>query len=314
MKGWPLFIFLLFVVAPAFAYKPGTVGYLYESCRDALRSSENIESFDVTYCGGFIEGYTVGVASNVPLLPPPAESDPCYKEKKNEYDKINDRFCANLPNYANVSLADAHSVAPKAADIFFRWIDFLKKENSGKDALKLPVAAQLNAMIGEGNFCDALGAKDARKALAMEISPALMKVNLVEYVDMQWRKTLGQKYGSCAADLAHSDKKTNPFRGTRCGAEITGFITGILSARRLQESRPSGGGACEKQISRLYRDIDPTETMCVTEDTNPAAAAKIFLTRVDELRAAPGGEKTDSLPGYGAAGRQAIYYGLLCRK
>lgn len=299
--------------ADAAGYKPGTVGYLYESCRDALKNSENLVAFDGTYCGGFIEGYTVGVATNAPVLPPPAENDPCYEAKKKEYEKINGRFCANLPSYATVSIADAKSVAPKAADIFFRWIDFLKKEKGGKKALGLPVTTQLNAMIGEGNFCDQLVGADPKNAQPAEINPALAGVNLMQYVDMQWRKTLKDKYDNCAADIAQARRKGTPFLAERCGAEITGFITGVMSAPRMKKNSRTPE-ACRKQISRLYRTLDPAESMCVTDSTRPYDVAKMFFKRVEELRAGQSASRVDAMPGYGAAGYQPVFYGLMCRK
>ncbi len=87
MRRFFIFIAFLFIPALSYAatYKPGSVGYLYESCGEALKNSESVEALDATYCGGFIEGYTVGVAANATPLPPPAPADPCKAEKEKEH-------------------------------------------------------------------------------------------------------------------------------------------------------------------------------------------------------------------------------------
>ena len=68
-------------LALASTYKPGSVGYLYDSCVAALKDSQTADAFDATYCGGFVEGYVTGVAATNIHLPPPSPDDPCAAKK-----------------------------------------------------------------------------------------------------------------------------------------------------------------------------------------------------------------------------------------
>ena len=287
-------------LALASTYKPGSVGYLYDSCVAALKDSQTADAFDATYCGGFVEGYVTGVAATNIHLPPPSPDDPCAAKKTIEFARLNNRFCANLPDYKNLSLTDINSIAPTAANIFFRWIDFLKTQK-GDAALNAPVTAHLNDMIGKGHFCDQLPKTLSDKSNPT-IGPALQKLNLVKYIELQRSKTVSSEYAACAANY-----KAGAFNASRCGAEITGFITGALSMRDMPIKIQKPGDSCGKEIARLRKDLDPTKTMCVSKDVNSAVVAKIFLEKID-------GAKTNAAPGYGAAGFQPIYFGLLCAK
>ncbi len=303
------FFLLPSALTHAAPYKPGTVGYLYESCKSALESSQTIETFDQTYCGGFIEGYMVGVAANAATIPPPPADDVCFADKKAAFDHINKRFCANLPNYQTASLSDIQSIAPTAANIFFRWIEYLE-EKSGKKALQKPVAQELNAMIGGGKFCNSLGAKKTAPVETPAMSEALKNFSVLSYIDIMRKKTLKDKYESCKRDYETSNVKTNPFRGTRCGAEITGFLAGILSGADAMATMPEPSKPCEKPIRRLTRALDVRETMCVSAKTNPATVAKKFMERAELLSAE---NDLSAMSGYGGAAYQPVFFGLMCR-
>ena len=99
-----LIIFLALILGPNFAvaadYPPGSVGYLYEDCKQVLAQAESLKDAHKSYCGTFAEGFLMGVMSSSSLrLPEPAPDDPCYEDKAREYARINNRFCQKLPTY-----------------------------------------------------------------------------------------------------------------------------------------------------------------------------------------------------------------------
>lgn len=288
-------------VAHAQTYKPGSIGYVYEDCAKALVLSASPKDFFNTYCGGFVEGYGMGVLSaNNINLGQPNPLDPCAGQKKKEYARIEARLCENLPDFRSGKTPPG-IILQTAAEIVARWKNYLKKSKK-LDLLRKPAIPEINALVTPGKFCD-----EQARALAnsdpVKINESLLRANWYDFV-RSGTGTLAHKYDRCKKDL---DGKN--FISTRCGAEITGFIAGLYSTAHLQK-RPPVKGACKKEIDRLYNSLDMAGTMCLKADINPVLPAQLFLQRVDSLRAA--GRNLNE-PGLGAAGYQSIYYGLLCR-
>ncbi len=310
-----LFIALVLIFAAPFAhaksYKAGSVGYLYDSCANMLSAGAKLEDVYQTYCASFLEGYFAGASvSNWIQLPPPRPNDPCEKEKAQEYARINARVCTNFPNYMDKKVTPAFMIST-AGEIVQRWIAFNIK--SDPNFLEKPAAQVLGDMIQPGAFCDDLAKDTVVNLPPLQINPDLLRVEWKNYLKIQNDVTLDRKYAQCKGDLERY--KTDPkfsFDVSWCGGEIDGFLAGLRSTSQLQENRAEiENPRCAKEISRLYRGLNVTQSMCVA-DANTVDVANIFMKRYEA------GIKKDqgfaNLKALGAVGYETVYRGFLCLK
>lgn len=297
---------LLALSAPASAaeYKPGTVGYFYEDCRRALEESRTLTELQATVCGAFAEGYAGGaLVMTATQIGGPAQGDPCAEEKQKEFDRINDRMCIYLPKL-DPKQHTAGRMLDTAVQVLTRWIDFEKKRGKS-DPFKRDAAKELNKIITPGKFCDDLASSYPVQNPAFVINPALQKIKAGDFLNTRKNVSLRAKYEQCRKDIEAADGDTAAFSGTRCGAEISGYIAGLYSTAHLQKNRAAPSKDCKKQIDRLYRSMDPAQTMCVHPDTDPLQVAEIFLRRFEGMKK----KNTDAV---GAVGYETIYKGFLC--
>jgi hypothetical protein len=295
-----------FITATAFSadYKPITMEGLYDDCAKALVLSATPDAFLNTYCGRFLEGYGMGVLSATGLpLGAPNPADPCAADLEREFTRINGALCENLPDYRDAKTPPA-TILQAILTITARWHE-RALQSKKSSSLKKPALTEINTLITPGLFCDSLAqARPARNILA--VNPMLLKANWFDFVRTK-TGTLQDKYNECKADLAAGD-----FTRTFCGAEITGFMAGLHATGHLQKRQPAKG-SCGKQINRLYDGFDIISKTCVQPDTDPARVARLFLNRVDQMRAQGDNLNQPGWASMGAAGYQALYFGALCR-
>jgi hypothetical protein len=310
IRRW-VFIFLMFLPlsAQAKSYKPGSVGYLYDSCANMLAEGERLEDVYQTYCAAFLEGFFAGASvSNWIDLPPPQSNDPCATEKARAYEHINARVCPHFPNYMDKSVTPEFMITTASA-IVQRWIAFNLK--SDKNFLKRRAADVVGDLIQPGAFCDSLLQKAPGKIAPMTINPALLGIKWESYLKIQNDVTLERKYQQCKNDLAQdrSDPKFS-FAVSWCGGEIEGYIAGLRATSKLQEGRKENSKACAKPIDRLYKSLDVTRSMCVSKDVKSTDVAEIFLKRFEQGITKDAGFA--NLKTLGAVGYETIYRGFLC--
>jgi hypothetical protein len=291
------------------SYKPGSIGYLYDSCANMLGEGGKLEDIYQTYCASFLEGYFAGSSvSNWIQLPPPRKGDPCETEKTKEYERINARVCTNFPNYLDKNVTPAFMIST-ASEIVQRWIAFNMKTD--KNFLEKPATLAMGDLIQSGPFCDELGKDTVVNLEPIKINPELLKIEWKNYLKIQNDVTLDRKYVQCKGDLQRfeSDPKFS-FDVSWCGGEVSGFMAGLRSTTKLQENRSENSPRCGKEIDRLYKSLDVTKSMCVAQDTQAIDVGKLFLKRYDA-----GIEKDQgfaNLKALGAVGYETIYRGFLC--
>lgn len=298
------FIFAFLFSASAFAadYRPGTVGHLYADCRAALEGSTKLTELQETYCGSFTEGYVWGVLASNWTTPPIEDSDPCKADKTREYERINTRFCQSFP-LLDPKSATTGDVLNAATDIVTRWIEF-EKNNSKSDPLKRGTLRVVNDIVKPGPFCDALATSYPTQEPPFVINPALVKTNLKDFFEARKGMTIAAKYERCKKDVETAGGDSKKFLSTKCGAEISGYISGVHATQHLQKNRTESTPECTKQIDRIYKNLDVTKTMCVSYDTNPLWVAEIFLTKYPEIK------NPENLPG--GIGNLIMFKGFLC--
>ena len=303
MARFFLAAFLLIFAAPAHAedYKPGSVGHLYADCRAALEKSTKYTELQETYCGAFSEGYFWGAAASHGAMLTPDPHDPCAGEKKKEYDRINNRFCGNFPSIGEKTTTG--EALRSASSIVARWIEF-EKGQGGKDPLKRGTLREVNSLVRPGPFCEALAQSYPVREAPFAINPALMKLNLMDFMKAKASMTLKAKYNRCKKDVAAAKGNPKTFLATKCGAEISGYISGVYSTQHLQKNRAEPAPQCKKEINRLYKNLDVGKTMCVGYDTNPLWVAEIFLEKYPQIK--------NTGNGWGGIGNLIIYRGFLC--
>ncbi len=277
-----MFLTALAAQAQAEEYKPGTVGHLYENCRLALESATKYTELQETYCGAFSEGYFWGASASNWVLPMTAEEGPCAEEKKREWERINNRFCGNFPKMDenNATTGDA---LKSATDIVTRWIAF-EKQHSENDPLKRGTLREVNGLVQPGSFCDSLSKTYVVQESPFAINPALMKINLRDFMKAKSNMTMKAKYERCRGDVDYAAGDPEKFLSTKCGAEISGYISGVYSTQYLQKNRAELPDECRKPIDRLYKNLDVKQSMCVSYDTNPLWVAEIFLKKYPEFK------------------------------
>lgn len=311
-SAFGLLAMMLFSTAiQAAEYKPGSIGYLYNQCGLALQNSESAAALYNTVCGAFTEGFVAGLmASNNVTLSPPRPNDPCAAEKKKEYERINARFCAHLPEYDQKKI-EAGRALDAATGLVTNWISYLQahRKKGQADPLRAPVVARLGDILRPGEFCNSLENIEPPEKKFV-VHPALLNITWNDAMAIKKNMTLAKKYEQCLKDI---QKTFAPdFFATRCGAEISGYIAGVHSTAHLQHGREKPSAACGKEIDRLYKSLNVSNSMCVNMDTAPRSVAKIFINRI---RAMQMGEKTlPDTEAFGAIGYQTIYKGFLCVK
>jgi hypothetical protein len=300
------FLFLLVLIASAQAraenYAPGTVGHLYGNCRAALENSTKYTDLQKTYCGAFSEGYFWGALTTNNILAETGPGDPCGAEKEKEYRRINNRFCGNFPKLDSLSVTTGDALLA-ATGIVTRWIEF-EKASSPADPLKRGTLREVNGLVRPGPFCESLKEKRAVREPPFKINPALMKLNLRDFLKAKASMSIETKYERCRKDVAQAQGDPQKFLSTRCGAEISGYISGVYSTRHLQTNRDTPPPQCRKEIDRLYKNLDAENTMCVAYNTNPLWVAEIFLKKYPEIK--------NTGNGWGGIGNLIIYRGFLC--
>lgn len=309
MKLLP-FILAFFLMVPsisaASSYRPGSAGYLYEDCKTTLESAKSLKHAHDTYCGAFIEGYFMGVMASSSLrLPEPNEDDPCYDDKAREYKRINERFCPKLPTYDDKQ-DTPEAMMRKIVDM----VDFWANRNDAR--LNASAIDVLGGLLQPGPLCDALPAPKSD----VPVSDALL--------DLGWRDVFGvkglvshdDKYEQCVADIKEFGDNPSKFKGSRCGAEVSGFIAGLYASDHLKGPSQTPAAQCVKPIERLYASVNPRKTMCVKPKTHPLYVARVFVENYKLIRGNPGLLNGIDLfdPGaLGAVGYETIYRGFMCR-
>jgi hypothetical protein len=302
LAGWP-------GRGQAAPYKPGSVGYLYENCKNMLASGERVEDVYQTYCAAFLEGFLTGASiANAVQLPPPRPNDPCEAEKKEDYTRINERICPHFPNYMDKAVTPAFMIST-AAHIAQRWVEFHGRRD--KNFLSKPAAQTLGDFLQPGPFCDTLAQDAALDAPPVSVNPALLTIEWQSYLDIQKQVTLQRKYAQCKGDIErHEADRKFSFDASWCGGEIEGFMAGLRSTSGLQDHRPAHSPSCARPIDHLYKSLDVRSAMCLKDETRPMDVGRLFLSLYDR------GIKTDAgfanLKTLGAVGYETIYKGFLC--
>jgi hypothetical protein len=251
-------------------YAPGTVGYLYEDCRAAVRS-ETAAGFTGSYCFSFGIGYGFGGLNANGVMPVVEKNDPCAADKEKLYDQYDARFC---PAILKPPPEAVKNPVLSALHLFFGWVDFLK-ENGRDDVLDQPVTTALNGMIAPGAFCDRVMAAQG-KDFPYDMSPAVRKftTNLLAVRKAVMARSYAAAYEECTKDSDDPDS----FRASLCGAEALGYLTGVNSTRQVLDHRiEAGDKACAPAMTRIYHSLDVATYRCHGENTEPLLLALAFI-------------------------------------
>lgn len=303
-------LFLALFLAPelcvAADYKPGSAGYLYEDCKQILGGAEDLKDAHDSYCGAFIEGYFMGVMASSSLkLPPPSEEDPCFEDKTREYARINERFCQALPTY------DSKGDTPE--QLIRKIVDMVELWGAqNKSRFDQPAISLLGTLLQPGSLCNSLPAPETETP----VSKALLKLGWSDVFGIKGLVSHEKKYKQCLKDIEEFGKKPTEFKGSKCGAEVSGFIAGLYASDHLDKPSQTPIAQCVKPIERLYSSVNPRKTMCVKKSTHPLYVARVFVENYKLIRGNPGLLNGISLfdPGaLGAVGYETIYRGFMCR-
>lgn len=297
-------------------YDPGTVGYLYERCREDLHQSASLGEAFGSYCGGFAEGYIAGIiAASPPTLPEPSKDNPCYSDMKVAFERLNNRFCPALP-FDFRSNTSIEALVGNVLDVTSAWVREGQLDQ-GADFFRKDVSATAE-IIQPGSFCKAYeeSKEQPQSEPLLKANPALYSLRWSDLHAVTMVSSEESKYNQCAQDLRYSAKDRTKFLTTRCGAEISGFLAGLKTMDHLNAEPVAASPSCQKQLRRLYRSVDSDRTMCVDGRTHPYTVARIYIDNFKLISQSGSVMPASSFLDLGALaapGYQTIYRGFLCR-
>ncbi len=297
------------------AYKPRSIGYIYEECKKTL-GVKNIDEFNETYCGNFLSNYWIGlINSNFILVGDPLDGV-CKERIIAENQKINDRGCASKQRE---SLEKEKLTMPFFLQYLLSLGDypaFSNKEILNQRLVELYFSSEICTTLQSRMDQSYKNYKDAE--ITRNISAEEIK-NL----DKQKRMTQQETYSQCSQDIKASDGVADEFDKTICGAQINGFLEGYLSnyyfseaqIKRLKDKKPFD--ECDKEALDLYTQINAGPKTCITPATRSIDVAKRFVRVYEKERNYPSSDErtrnllaantNGSMPGY-----IIVYFGHSC--
>jgi hypothetical protein len=258
--------------APARASSP-TLLSLEQDCRAALESSATVEEMAHTWCGAFLSGYVMGLFyANAIILTTPENA--CAPDWKIAHNHVEGRIC--MPMTPIVKQKRKFNFYQVATALLSLRLDFLKENGTESPAL-----SALRGSLSEPVFCAIVAEKVKDKDVALPpVNPAFLDaLPLIKLGDDQLIATQSD-YTACAQDIKDSGGKNAAFRKTKCGAEMEGLLLGMTSVD-YSEARPAFSPACEKEIGRMYANLDTWANYCISKKIDALAAVRAMMAEID---------------------------------
>lgn len=280
-------ILLLLYSAPAKAaeYPAGSIGYVYERCRTDLKNSRTEEVFQKTYCGQFIAGFFLGwLGSNWIILPKVQDDEPC----KEEMEKAHEFIYGKPKTPEEIQKAEEEEKKSHKLLVMVKWFEGVKalfeQEGRKEDVFSEPVLMSWKYFysMDEGKI------KNFEKDFKFDIHPDL----LMDTQDMEmmsnksegiWGSvfTIKETYDLCLAGLIKARGSEERFNESICSAGIIGFLSGMLSIKRM-ELRPPVEGECKATIDEFFAQFDIEKEVCVSEKIKAIDVVSLFIQAADE--------------------------------
>ncbi len=253
-----------FLVAIPFSYAdetypPGTIGYLYEDCKKAVKA-ESIKDFQASWCGAFIEGYKAGAFSAAMMnhhkqdyyKPRPQCEQAAQKERENIR---NPYICPHL-RYLMAEAGTPINII-KGLPI---WIEWEKKNAPG--ILNHDLAPHINKAIKSPDFCEyAIAGKF--KTQLFSVNPALANLD-----ERTWEKTVRaiplpeiHEREDCKPETLEKMDESS-FAKSTCGAATIGMFAGMyLTDTPARAHDPE----CAEDINAIRKQEIAARQACLPE-------------------------------------------------
>lgn len=267
-------------IPPAHKYPAGTVGSLYEECRDAIQYTSTPKEYLKTECSRF--GMSLAFGAFLAFMKNHGDytgyqvSDPsCAAQIETERKHLKDSvFCKN---------SDGETVYPVAhanfAYTIARWGEWL--EFYDRDMLQKPVFPYINKAINDGPFCKYILGTNL-KDTAIKPNKRLMNSSPAEWREAEeaWEKNpenqiflLGgdnlsvKTYKACIQDIERSGDDALRFSSTPCGKDASAFMSGLFMTDTI-ETEPLPEDACYKDLKGLHKYEILAKDACFTKNIN----------------------------------------------
>lgn len=275
------------------SYPPGSIGYIHDSCRLALKNSSSHKQLLQTYCGNFISGLLIGGLTANWIIPTTGPQDKCVQEKEAVWIHMKRNYCApheklNLfsfkSNHPELSGYQFYTYTLYKA--FSAWSSTLEAAYPDQNILSTPVTDANRLSYGKID-CALLEQNYDNLGTSIPVNKNLLQTNWKEYfknseMHLKDRPPMKEYYFNCKHDLEYAEGSDLKFRSTNCGAEILGFMAGMLSTDHLQYYTPAHG-KCAKEVNDLHEGILIAKQSCITPDTNPERIARTAIESIDEM-------------------------------
>ena len=262
-------------------YAPGTIGYVYESCKVSLEHETTFEAYQRTYCGRFLSGLMVGMINSNWIYRFQKENDPCKEARDIAYEHIEARKCNDVEQDENTK-----NDGSEFYYLINDWLAYIDNSGLKQEAFSQPAPKLWRYYTRQNQFCKYRAENPDSEKERIIINPALSQ-DLVK----NFKKFFGsgtvpwdENYEGCKQDLYISKGSRMAFASTPCGAEILGYLAGLYSTKSLQENPPKIEGVCKSDIDALYDELDITARYCYNEDENILKLGSIYLKVADTLK------------------------------
>lgn len=274
-------------------YPPGSIGYIHDSCRSALKNSSSHKELSQTYCGNFMAGLFMGGLYANWIIPATGPGDKCVKEKKAVWGHMKRNYCAS---HEKLNLFSFNEDNPETSGYkfytytlyraFSAWSDTVQAAYPDRNILFTSVTDANQLSYGKTD-CALLEQNYNDIGTSIPVNSKLSQTNWKVYFKnsdlfFKDRPPLKEYYFNCKHDLEYADANSLKFRSTNCGAEILGFMTGILSTDHLQYYTPAQG-KCAKEVNDLHEGLLVAKKSCIRPNTNPEKIAQTALQSIDYM-------------------------------
>lgn len=286
-------------------HPPGSIGYIQDSCRDAIKNSTSFEEFNKTYCGDFLAGFNHGALAANWIIFSYGPNEECRAEKEVAANHIDSRFCKIFDKKKGLMLWIPEELYPATAFRYLNgWVAALEHSHPNQNILDTPIT-YANQLSYKTIDCNTLRAAiENQQEKPLDINSSLNGIDWKTLFKNKETISVGrpiyqESYSGCKKDMETTHLNPEKFKATRCGAEIIGYMTGLLTTDHLQYDYTPIEGNCKSVIDDLYQNISVAKDGCIHPDTAPARIAEQFILNTDrQLNNALQSSRNDKLENF----------------
>ena len=254
-------------------YAPGTIGYLYEDCQQAVKE-DSVAKFYTHWCGIFAEGYQMGafiaaMRNHGSYEDGPSASENCKAAVTREHEWLKDRgFCKyRLSPDTSLYLVEA----------FLSWATWLKQNHPA--LLEKSVIPHINQYLRHGIFCDQIKVHGLPPS-GIEVNPHLAKITGKAWDTQKQLPDFSddEALRECYKDPEYQRMSADKFILSTCGAFHAGTLAGAYITDTPALNLDSDHD-CQKEIDVMRRYEISARDACMPANVEPTDLKQLLTTQ-----------------------------------